>query len=358
MSDSIIADVLAALDILVLEQVEDHDFRVIGHLPSWFKDICPQEVIADQEIQPGTMFSFLDNFLVDATQFWLGDNVGLLKSGLWSETNPEGQEIHLEASALNLADKNILLLKSSKTDYDALFSLVQTARERVLESISERKQATETMMKATFYDPLTGLPNQTYFIIQLMYALQRAKQDSSYHFAVLILSLDRLQVINNSLGRLIGDQLLISTAGRLQDGLGPSDIVACLGGDEFIMLLDDISNTNHILLIANRLLADLRQPFKFSGQDVIITASIGIAASTLVYDQAEDLLRDANTAMHHAKALGGGRYVTFEPAMHAQAVKLLQLEMICNEPFGSRSCNPTISPLFHFRVTRLQDLKC
>ena len=345
MSASIPADVLAALDIVVLEQLEDRDFRVIGPRPCWFQAICPHLSEASPNLRPGELFAFLDNFLVDATQFWLDAGDGTLKSGLWREVSPAGKEFYLEASVLKLNDKNILLIQSSEANYQELFSLIQTARQSALDSISERKQTTEALVKATFYDPLTGLPNQTSFMVQLTQAMQRSRRDQSYQFAVLVLSLDRLQLINNSLGQLVGDQLLISVAGRLRNCLGSSDIVARLGGDEFILLMDNLSNSSHALLMANQTLSELKRPFNFSGQEIWSTGSIGIALSGSTYERPEHLVRDASTAMHHAKALGGGCYVMFEPAMYAQAVKMLKLENDLQRALREQELQPYYQPI-------------
>ncbi|MGQ0593305.1 MAG: putative bifunctional diguanylate cyclase/phosphodiesterase [Gammaproteobacteria bacterium] len=133
-------------------------------------------------------------------------------------------------------------------------------------------------------------------------------------------------MVNDSLGHLIGDQLLVATARRLQDLLRGGDTLARLGGDEFAVLLEDISGPNHATHVAERMLRDLARPFELGGQEIHIGASIGIALSTSGYELADDVIRDADTAMYRAKAQGASRYQVFDAAMHEGAMRRLRLE--------------------------------
>lgn len=326
MTESLPADVLAALDILVLERVDEQHLQLVGTVPDWFTNLYPQ-ISKNIEIDwVADKFPFLANFLIDAIDFWHEDRSGLYKSGLWCEKDHRDQELYLEASALKVGPNQLLLVKASATDFTELFSLIQTARENTLDSIEERKQASESILKTTFYDTLTGLPNHTYFLIQLAHAFEQYKRHESRHFAIMMINVDRFQYINDCFGRLAGDQLLIAIAWRLKNSLEDSTIFARLSGDEFIVLLDNIDAMSTALLAANQILAKLNSPFNLSGQELSMTASIGIALTLMEYDRAEDLLRDANTAVGHAKGMGRASYVVFDPTMHARAVRLLQLE--------------------------------
>ncbi|PWT93507.1 MAG: hypothetical protein C5B54_01735, partial [Acidobacteria bacterium] len=138
--------------------------------------------------------------------------------------------------------------------------------------------------------------------------------------------IDRFKVINDSLGHMLGDQLLIEVTRRLASCLRPGDSVARLGGDEFSLLIDDINDVSDATRVANRIQQAMQLPFKVAGQEVFATGSIGIAVSDKGYDRTEDLLRDADTAMYRAKALGKNRYEVFDKVMHARAVALLELE--------------------------------
>jgi len=184
-------------------------------------------------------------------------------------------------------------------------------------------------------DALTSLPNRILFMDRLSRCLERAKRRRDYLFAVMFLDLDRFKVVNDSLGHLIGDQLLVAMARRLQAGLRAGDAVARqsgehtvarLGGDEFAVLLDDIHDVHDATRVADRIQRALTLPFHLSGHEMFTSVSIGIALSATGYDQPEDLLRDADTAMYRAKALGKARYEVFDAAMRSRAVARLQLE--------------------------------
>ncbi|PPS45870.1 EAL domain-containing protein [Chroococcidiopsis sp. TS-821] len=192
--------------------------------------------------------------------------------------------------------------------------------------ITERTLVEEKLLYEAFHDSLTGLPNRTLFMQRLGHALVRAKRRSHYLFAVLFLDLDRFKLVNDSLGHLVGDQLLIAFVRRLEVCLRSTDTVARLGGDEFVILLDDMKDIKDATLVAERIQKELTLPFNLNGHEVFITASIGIALSTTGYDQAEDILRDADTVMYRAKSLGKARHAVFDKDMHTRAVALLQLE--------------------------------
>jgi diguanylate cyclase (GGDEF)-like protein/PAS domain S-box-containing protein len=206
--------------------------------------------------------------------------------------------------------------------------------EGTVEDITERKRVKEQLHEQAFYDPLTGLPNRALFMDRLSHTVERAKRHPNYRFAVLFLDLDRFKVVNDSLGHLVGDQLLIAIACRLKACLRAEDTVARLGGDEFTILLEDISDANQAIRVADRILQALEAPLNLDGHEVFSAASIGIVLSREVskgiplndYDRPEDLLRDADTALYRAKALGKARYEVFDQTMHQKAVALLELE--------------------------------
>jgi diguanylate cyclase (GGDEF)-like protein/PAS domain S-box-containing protein len=192
--------------------------------------------------------------------------------------------------------------------------------------ITTWKQAEEKLVYEALHDTLTGLPNRIFLMERLRQALQLAKRHSDYLFAVLFIDLDRFKVINDSLGHMIGDQLLITISLRIANCLRPSDTIARLGGDEFVILLADVKDRDSATRIADRLQEELLLPFNLAGHEVFSAASIGIAFSSVGYDRPEDLLRDADIAMYRAKAHGRARYAIFQPGMHSKAVALLQIE--------------------------------
>jgi diguanylate cyclase (GGDEF)-like protein/PAS domain S-box-containing protein len=191
--------------------------------------------------------------------------------------------------------------------------------------ITDRKRVEEQLARQAFYDTLTGLPNRALFMDRLDQAIRRSKRRSDVLFAVLFLDVDRFKDVNDSLGHLKGDALLAAVARRLEGCVRPGDTVARLGGDEFTVLLDDMRAPEDAVQVAQRIQQQLGQPFAIEGKEIFATASIGIAPGQ-GYDRADDLLRDADTAMYRAKERGRACYEVFDQAMHARAVKRLELE--------------------------------
>lgn len=210
--------------------------------------------------------------------------------------------------------------------------------------ITERKRVEEMLAHSAFHDGLTDLPNRALFLDRLQHALLRARRHSDYKFAVLFVDIDEIKVINDSLGHSAGDELLIDIAKRLvacfretdtvsRSGIvadfnmpSRSDSIARLGGDEFTVLLEDVFQPSDAIRVARRIQDKLAIPFEVKGQQIVITASIGAALSSSSYESAEDLLRDAEIAMYRAKRAGKARCEVFDAAMHASAVRRLQLE--------------------------------
>jgi diguanylate cyclase (GGDEF)-like protein len=203
---------------------------------------------------------------------------------------------------------------------------LEITNQELRREINERIILQEQLLKMALYDDLTGLPNRVLFIERLEQALKHTKEHSEEAFAVLFLDCDRFKVVNDSLGHLAGNELLISLARRLEELLGKYHTVARLGSDEFAIILTNIENISSVLLVADRILRSFSFPFQLNRQEIFINASIGIALSNLNYELPEHLLRDADIAMYRAKTLGKGQYQIFDPEMHDAAVQVLQLE--------------------------------
>ena len=208
--------------------------------------------------------------------------------------------------------------------------------------ITERKRAEEMLEHRALHDGLTDLPNRALFLDRLQHSLIRARRHTDYTFVVLFIDIDGFKVLNDSLGHSAGDELLIQFAKRLTACFRETDTVsrtgtasssklideglARLGGDEFTALLDDVREPSHAIRAARRILERISHPFNIGGQEIVISASIGIAASSNTYADAEALLRDAEIAMYRAKQTGKARCEVFDPAMHSTAVRRLKLE--------------------------------
>lgn len=196
----------------------------------------------------------------------------------------------------------------------------------IIYDITEQKRAQAQLLHDAFHDELTGLPNRNLMMERISQSLKRQHRIPDYQFALLFIDLDRFKIINDSLGHLVGDQLLVAIAHLLENCLRTSDTVARLGGDEFTILLDGIQGIDDAIHVAERILETLKTPFQVGDHSVFTGSSIGIAYNSVQYDDATLLLRDADIAMYRAKSLGKGCFVVFSPEMHAQTLSLLKLE--------------------------------
>ncbi len=197
---------------------------------------------------------------------------------------------------------------------------------RVARDITERKRAEARLFHEAGHDALTGLPNRARLLEELGIAISRCRRSSAHLFAVLFLDLDRFKVVNDSLGHTVGDALLSTFARTLRGWIRPSDFVARMGGDEFVVLLDGMHELADATRVAERIEQGLRAPLLVGDREIYVAASIGIALSTTGYSAPDDVLRDADLALYRAKAAGRARYALFDVEMHERAMGQLQME--------------------------------
>lgn len=203
---------------------------------------------------------------------------------------------------------------------------LEATNRQLQQEISERQKAQEQLLHMAFHCILTGLPNRAWFMQRLEAALNRVQDDSERRFAVLFLDCDRFKIVNDSLGHVVGDRLLVAVAHRLETCLYPLETLARLGGDEFIVLLEDVDQVSQAIEVTQKIQNSLVKPFQINDQEIHINASVGIVLASSEYQQPEHILRDVDTAMYRAKEMGNGHYQVFDANMHHLAMARLQLE--------------------------------
>ncbi|GAB6197237.1 bifunctional diguanylate cyclase/phosphodiesterase [Lysobacter xanthus] len=213
-----------------------------------------------------------------------------------------------------------------KNAYAGLERRVAERTRELSEQIHVREQVEQRLKHEVLHDSLTGLPNRAYLRDQLTRAIAQTRRDGDYQFAVLFVDLDRFKVINDSVGHLVGDQLLREVAARFTRCVRTgSDMVARLGGDEFAILME-VHAPEDAMRMAQRVIEALGEPVQVDGKDLFTGASVGIALSSSNYASPEDVLRDADIAMYRAKSSGRHRFEVFDEKLHDQALALLETE--------------------------------
>lgn len=185
----------------------------------------------------------------------------------------------------------------------------------IVRNITERKRLEQALLADAIHDSLTGLLNRSAFMEKAAQAIALKKSSAAYNFAVLFIDLDNFKVVNDSLGHLVGDRLLIEIALKFKTGLRSCDTAARLGGDEFAILLHDIPSVAIARELANQIQQSLAMPLRLNDREVFSSASIGIAYSDGEYDSVEAILHHADLAMYRAKAAGRSQYAVFDPAL-------------------------------------------
>ena len=225
------------------------------------------------------------------------------------------------------------------------------------EDITQRKAAEDRLHYAATHDALTGLPNRVLFTDRLQCAAQRVRRHRTYRFAVLFLDVDNFKIINDSLGHQVGDRLLIAIAQRLETIPRRSDSIARLGGDEFAVLAEEIRDAEDAVQLARRIHQVFQSPFPIDGHPVFATASIGIAMGDADQGPSSDWLRDADTAMYCAKAMGPGRDAVFDDAMHTHTVDRLNVESDLRDALEREDLRVHYQPIVSLATGRIEGLE-
>ena len=370
MESRLLNQILLTLDILVLELTAERQLEVLSQVPEWVasafewlpKETSSQTVSFDPEL-----FSpFLSNFLVDAETFWQEaspDDAGdlsnddisreTLRSGIWTETR-QTEEIHLEAIALCIGQRKIILLDASDSARSEKLRLLQTVREEQLNLASQQKENSQKIFNATFYDTLTGIPNRRLFTAELNTFFEESQWRRDRFFAVVVINIDRFQSLNNSLGTKAGDQVLITVANRICDCLRKPDIPVRFGSDEFGILLSQVDEVKDVTSIVSRILKVISQPFLIDRHPVTFTASAGIALGEDWYQNSRDLLRDATLALQQAKLHGRGQYALFDREMRTRAFELWSLESALRSAIEREQLQLCYQPIISLDTRKIQ----
>jgi len=276
----------------------------------------------------------------------------LAKTSAFEQIHPEDRMKVLEASRearrTGVGSKLEYRIKHKNGTWKILESTASTIKNAdgdvdklviINRDITERKAAEEQLEQNSFQDHMTGLPNRRLFLDRLERSFARAKRTPNYKYAVLFVDIDGFKAFNESMGTTIGDLVITEmgrriaaclrnddTVARPKGKLPIADMLSLLGGDEFTVLLENIVDPSDAMRVARRIMAAVAAPFVADHQQVLVSASVGIALSTTPHERAEDLLQDADVAMRRAKARGGARCDVFDEAMHKQALRRLTLE--------------------------------
>ncbi|WP_299410877.1 EAL domain-containing protein [Acaryochloris sp. IP29b_bin.148] len=233
----------------------------------------------------------------------------------------------------------------STSDITILRTLAATLSGALKHHLREKQ-----LLHHAFHDPLTDLPNRALFINRLEQSLKQLQRYPNYLFAVLFLDLDRFKIINDSMGHAVGDQLLMGIAERLLKSLRPGDTASRLGGDEFVVLLNGIHSQDDAITAADRLRKQLTLPFHLGSHEVFIDASIGITLSSFDYQDAEQVLQDADVAMYQAKSAGKGCHKVFNTGMQSQTMARSQLETEMRWAIERQAFEIYYQPIVHLQT--------
>lgn len=264
---------------------------------------------------------------------------GLNEAGIWRHQTKDGTLIDVEITSHTLTFEG------------------RPAELVLAHDVTARRRAQTQLFRQTLHDALTQLPNRNYLTQYLQALMNEGRRRRQLGYAVLFVDLDRFKVINDSLGHLVGDQVLVAVAEKLRSLVRSSDLVTRWGGDEFVLVLRDDAPLRAATQLAQRIIAALEVPLALPDREVFLGSSIGIVIGNDIYSEPADLLRDADVAMYEAKAQGRNRYILFDDAMHRAALQRLELEHDLRHATEQGGLVIHYQPLFSFSDDHLISLE-
>lgn len=322
----------------------------------WHWDLVDQSVGWNRRMQQ--ILGYPDGVLVPHASTWRGlihpDDWAAWEQSVRMHLQDESREHRLSVRLRHYSGRWVWILFAGR-------AADRTVQGRVLRiagvamDVNAQKALEQQLRTAARTDDLTALPNRTEMVEMIRAAIERRRVEPGYHFAVLFMDFDRFKQVNDTLGHTVGDALLRQIARRLEESLRPGDsfvqaddfekVAARIGGDEFVVLLDDIRGDLDAIHVAGRLLDVLAVPYQVEGHRVTSTVSIGIVTSLHAQADADSVLRDADIAMYEAKRTGRARYVVFDPAMRSELSDSVALENDLREALGKHEMSVVYQPL-------------
>lgn len=317
------AKILVVDDEQLLQYIIQQRFRHQIRAKEYFFDYAPNGVIAIEKLQTDRAFDMVltDINMPEMDGLTLLNKIMEIDLTLKAVVMSAYGDMENIRTAMNRGAFDFLIKPIDLDDLEITITKTLAFIEQTRARQQELETARERLKYQAFYDSLTGLPNQSLFLDRIRQCLFQEQK-----FAILSLDVERYRLIKSSLGRTIGEQLLVEMVGRVRNCMPPNATLARTGSDEFAILLDNFCNEKDIHLIAESIHQSLSIPFAIEGEIVSSTTRIGIASSDADCEQAEDYLQAADTAMESAKKKGMGSTTFFDRQMHSVAIKQLQLE--------------------------------
>lgn len=247
----------------------------------------------------------------------------------------------------------LLSITVIRDEHDAILNFIGMSMD-----ISRVKESENKIRQLTNYDPLTNIPNRTLLVDRLQQALIKAELDDRIHMiAVLSIDIDNFKIVNETLGHRTGDTMLIEITERIEHVLGKSDTIARLGADEFIIVLTKLTRTIEAASLTKKIMEEIASPFHLESKEFITTISVGIAVSPFDGKSTDQLIKNANTAMHYVKRNGKNNYKFYSQNMNITAIERLEMETMLRRALERDEFLLYYQPKYDFKEQRITGME-